>query len=193
MDILSTSTSCWQWSSPIFFLNWEELFKWITPCTLAEIFFCRRPGWYCLSGEEGTERRETWLLSLGQWAVKLPHLLFSGDFLGSSSLSHKMLWILLGSFLVDCEWSFTYWVRGLSCPGREGRGFYLFFFGGGICGLWGRVTLHGSCVLGLWTSVCEPCTLSSRVFLITSSSVFLKQFGFTFYILPIHERKVYFL
>lgn len=34
---------------------------------------------------------------------------------------------------------------------------------------------------------------SSRVFLIMSFSVFLKQFGFTFYVLPINERKVYFL
>lgn len=33
--------------------------------------------------------------------------------------------------------------------------------------------------------------VSLRVFLIVSSSVFLKQFGFKFYMLPISERKVY--
>jgi len=40
--------------------------------------------------------------------------------------------------------------------------------------------------------MCKPCTLFSRVFLIISSSVFLKHFGFTCYILPINERKITF-
>lgn len=59
-------------------------------------------------GEEGTENRETWLLSLGQGAAELPHRLFWWvlcvcvffvEFFclfvfcfGSSYLSHKMSW-----------------------------------------------------------------------------------------------------
>lgn len=99
---------------------------------LAEIFSCGCRGWCCLRGEEGMEKQETRLLSLGQWAVNYPPCFFGGVFFGSSSLSHKMFWILLDSFLVDCEWSFTQWVRGLSCPDRGERGWFWWFFWGDL-------------------------------------------------------------
>lgn len=76
-------------SSFILILIWEELLKCVKPSPLEIVFFNAVLvhwihwlvlqdlwGWCWPGGEKGIEKWEKWLLSLGQWAFKLPHLFF---------------------------------------------------------------------------------------------------------------------